>query len=103
LYENHFEHIEHKRKPHHIRKRVAFGAAVFIIAYMVGSLSTFFLKQTGSQIRWGRGATSQTAQPRGVAGVGAAAASANAPRIEIIDAVAATTSSKKAEPTTIPF
>ena len=111
-----FEHIEHvKGKPHHIRKRVAFGAAgactaVVALIWLVGSLGTgaFALKDT-SFAQSTSGVTNVTdsgANDEQLAGVGAASVvgKKSAPaRIEIIDASPSTSSVKKIEQTTIPF
>ena len=111
-----FEHIEHvKGKPHHIRKRVAFGAAAIgtgIIAFiwLAGSLATgvFALKATSfTQSTGGEETLIVSDKNNGqLAGVGAASIiqSAQEPaRIEIIDAVTPTLQNKKAEQTTLPF
>lgn len=111
-----FEHIEHiKGKPHHIRKRVAFGVATGVTAlialvWLVGSLSLgAFALQNNSfadavkqgSIETVGGTNSPTS---GVAGVAAALQSVNGPaRIEIVDTASSTKPAPKAEQTTIPF
>jgi len=115
-----FEHIEHvKGKPHHIRKKVAFTAAIVVTAlialvWFVGSLSLgafalegssfadateqgSFTVESGSEA----GLPSKAGLPA-TAGVAAALEGEDAPaRIEIVDT--APPKQKKAEPTTIPF
>ncbi|MDO8593335.1 MAG: hypothetical protein Q7R59_00305 [bacterium] len=111
-----FEHIEHvKGKPHHIRRRVAFGTATAITAiialvWLAGSLGTgaFALKTTSfADITGGEGTLIVSGNDNEqLAGVGAASILPNAPepaRIEIIDAVTPESSAKKAEQTVIPF
>ncbi len=111
------QHIEHiKSKPHHVRKRVAFGAAavgtsVIALVWLVSSLGSgvFALKDTSFAQSTGQEnmlATEGNSAVGAVAGAAAAPAleSANAPaRIEVIDTASSTRQSKKAEQTTIPF
>jgi hypothetical protein len=112
------DHIQHvKGKPHHVRRRVAFsaamtGTALVALVWLVGSLGTgsFALKETsfadssqgtGVVVAGGDGSSAE-----GLAGVGAAVASdnTNAPaRIEIVNVATSTSSGMKAEQTTIPF
>ncbi len=110
------DHIRQVReKPHHIRRRVAFGGAatgagIIAFVWLAGSLGTgaFALKDTSFADNAG-GATvttvgADTAGSQGLAGVAAAPAvqDANAPaHIEIVDVASST--SPKAEQTTIPF
>lgn len=117
-----FEHIEHvKGKPHHIRKRVAFGTAavltaVIALVWLAGSLATgaFALKPTSFAQSTGQESSTVTGSENGnqnIAGVlaGQAAAalqndSASVPaHIEIVDTTPSKAQAKKAEPTVIPF
>src|SRR3989344_4686588 len=110
-----FEHIEHiKGKPHHIRKRVAFGAAavgtsIIAPAWPAASLGTgaFALKDTSfAQTASDYGTPAASGVEEQLAGVGAASIIKRAgepARIEIIDASSQTSSGKKAEQTIIPF
>lgn len=111
-----FDHIERvKGKPHHIRKRIAFGAAaagttVIALAWLVSSVGTgvFALKDTSfAQSAGEEGTPTITGDnTEQLAGVGAAAIllGASAPaRIEIIDTASSTSEQGKAEQTTIPF
>lgn len=104
------DHIERvKKEPHHVRKQVAFAAAgtltaLIAVVWLGGSLATgvFALKPTSFAESTGNATI--TASPGGtaqVAGVAAAGAANTAARIEIMDV--ASSSVKKAEPTTIPF
>src|SRR5487761_2651737 len=112
---NIFEHIEHlKGKPHHIRKRVAFGAAAGVTAlialvWLGGSVSSGAFAIQGSNFAESTGqqpaVTTDTSAggTSGLAGAGAALpdASANVPaHIEIVD-VATATPAKPAEQTII--
>ena len=114
------EHTQHiKGKPHHVRKRVAFGAATgataFIaLVWLVGNLSlgSFAIPQTSfadaarqgdSQVVVAHTSDSVGAT-RGVAGVAAALENVSAPaHIEIVDTASSTPAAKRAEQTTIPF
>ena len=120
-----FEHLERvKGKPHHIRRRVAFGAAATLtglvaLIWFVGTLSTGVLAIQGSSF-----AQSAGQEPVAVAGgdsgsqnqnenlAGAAAAlpagqgsgNASAPaHIEIVTVASSTTGTQQADETTIPF
>ncbi|HVB19790.1 MAG TPA: hypothetical protein VNF51_00680 [Candidatus Paceibacterota bacterium] len=112
-----FKHVEHlKRKPHHIRKRVAFATAAGIagfvaLVWFAGSLGsgTFaiqgstFAESTGQQPVITTNAADGTS---GLAGAAAALSGGNgnvsAAHIEIVD-VASATPAKPAEQTIIPF
>ncbi len=110
------DHIRKVReKPHHIRRRIAFGGAAIgagIVAFvwLAGSLGTgaFALKDTSVADSTG-GATVTTASAdvansQGLAGAAAATEDANAPaHIEIVDVATSTVVNKNAEQTTIPF
>lgn len=114
-----FEHIEHvKGKPHHVRRRVAFaaamsGAAIVALVWLVGSFSlgTFALQENSFADAVGQGSIKTTdggkgspSVTSGIAGVAAVFQTANTPAsIEIIDTVSSTYQGKKAEQTTIPF
>ncbi len=111
-----FEHIEQvKRKPHHIRKQIAFatafgGTALVAFVWFASSISsgTFALKVTSFADIAGQG-NLQTSGAGGsnaqnIAGVGAALDAKNtSARIEIVDTASSTRRAKKAEQTTIPF
>ena len=109
------EHIEHvKKKPHHIRKKIAFTAAaggtvVIALVWFVGNASTgaFAIRETSfADIARQGGVEAVNGQdtPKGLAGVAAALSGANAPaRIEIVDTASSTRPPKRAEQTTIPF
>lgn len=110
------QHIEHiKSKPHHIRKRVAFGAAaigtaVIALAWLSVSIGTgaFALKDTSFAQNAENRADSAISKgsDEQFAGVGAASVLKEAgepARIEIIDASPSKPSGNKAEQTLIPF
>ena len=111
---NVFEHIEYvKGQPHHIRKRVAFSAAVGVTAVIAIIWLTSSLATGAFAIR-GNSFDEQTpAVPNGATNTntnlaGAAAAlppsSANVPaHIEIIDTGSSASGQKKAEQTIVPF
>lgn len=111
-----FDHIEEaKRRPHHVRRRIAFGAAAVSTAaiafiWFAGSIKTgtFALKDTPFAQSAGEQASravSSGGANEQFAGAGAAVrGSASAPaRIEIIDATPATLPGNKTEQTVIPF
>lgn len=111
-----FDHIERVQgKPHHIRKRIAFGAAaagtaVIALVWLVSSIGTgaFALKDTSfAQSTGEEGTLTAAGDNTGqLAGAGAAPvlSGASAPAyIEIIDAASSTSGQKKAEQTVIPF
>lgn len=110
-----FDHIEHvKGKPHHIRKRVAFGAAasgtaLIALVWFVQSISssTFALKSTSFADSTREESVVVTAADRGnqnVAGAAAALQDASAPaHIEIVDVVSSTQKPTPIERTIIPF
>ncbi len=114
---NIFDHIEQvKGKPHHVRKRIAFGAAAlgsaFIaLVWFTGSVMTgsFALHESNFAMSTGQENPIVKVSDTGsqnLAGVAAAAAlqSPNAPaHIEIVDTAASTAPSKPSEQTTIPF
>ncbi len=109
-----FEHIERvKGKPHHIRRRIAFGAAtagtaLIALVWIVGMAGSgaFALKDASFAQNTGGEGTLNIAGDNGqqnLAGATAAIQDANAPaHINIIDA-ASSTIQKKAERTVIPF
>ncbi|MEK7554206.1 MAG: hypothetical protein AAB517_02450 [Patescibacteria group bacterium] len=110
------QHIEHiKSKPHHVRKRVAFGAAfagtAFIaLVWLVSSVGTgaFALKNTSFADSIGQGNSVVTEESSNTSAVAGASAGLETnkdmpARIEIIDTASSTRQSKKAEQTTIPF
>ena len=111
-----FDHIERvKGKPHHVRKRVAFGTAaaltaVVALAWLVGTVGsgTFALKPTSFADSAGVAGAVTTSSSNGSQGLAGAAAApvlndASAPaHIEIVD-TAPKTPAKKAEQTVIPF
>ena len=111
-----FEHIEMvKGQPHHVRRRIAFGAAgvctgLIAFVWLASSLATGAFVVQGSSFADAAGQGGVEAVGGGAeasSGLAAAAAAlpdADAPaRIEIIDAASSTKSAKKAEQTTIPF
>ena len=114
-----FDHIEQiKKKPHHVRKRIAFGAAaagttLVALVWFVGALSsnTFALQGTsfpqsigGEFVVATYNGNENRPAVSGIAGAGAALSDASAPaHIEIIDAPSSTQRTKQAEQTTIPF
>ena len=112
-----FDHIEYvKGQPHHIRKKVVFATAggmtaVIALVWFVGTLSSGVFAIQGSNFADSTGAESATAtgdttsNNAGLAGAGAAVESdPNAPaHIEIIDSSPVANSTKKAQPTVIPF
>ena len=110
------QHIEHiKSKPHHIRKRVAFGTAfagtaVIALVWLVSSVGTgaFALKNTSFADSTGQGNNPVTEGSSNTSAVAGASAGLETnkdmpTRIEIIDTASSTRQSKKAEQTTIPF
>lgn len=113
------QHIEHiKGKPHHVRKRIAFGvatcgAALIALVWLAGSLGTGAFAIRGATFAESTGAESTVtvaaengSRPAisGIAGVAAALQDAGAPaHIEIIDTASSTRTTKQAERTTIPF
>ena len=108
-----FEHIEHVRgKPHHVRERVAFGAAggvtaLIALVWLAASHGSGAFALAGSS--FGEQApvvtTSAANTVDNLAGAAAALQSSGADvpaHIEIVDA-ASSTSKKKFEQTTLPF
>lgn len=115
---NLFEHIEYvKTKPHHIRKRVAFGAATFgsafiALVWFVGSYVSNSFAIAGSNFAMGteqdnaivKVNAAGDAIPSGIAGTAAALPSASAPaHIEIIDTTPQQSTTSQAEQTILPF
>lgn len=111
-----FQHIEHvQAQPHHIRRRVAFGAAaagtaIIALAWLAGSIGTgaFALKNTSFAGNAGEAETSIIPGDAGLqnlAGTAAAVQSnASGPaRIEIVDTGVPAVSGKKTEQTILPF
>lgn len=109
-----FEHIEHaKTKPHHIRKRIAFGiaggaSAFLALVWFVGGLSFGSFAIQGSTFADnGEVPSVVTASENGtpnVAGAAAALPSADEPaRIEIVDTSVSAPAKRTPEQTTIPF
>ncbi len=110
-----FDHIEHvKGKPHHVRKRVAFGAAasgtaLIALVWFVQSISssTFALKDTSFADSAREESGAVIAEDRGnknIAGAAAALQDASAPaHIEIVDVASSTRKAKPVERTIIPF
>ena len=112
-----FDHIEHiKGKPHHVRKRLAFGAAavgagLIALVWLVGSVSSgvFALKDTSFADSVGAGVAITTQSGNNSQGLAGAAAApvlneANVPaHIEIVDTTPPKAQTKKAEQTVIPF
>ncbi|HCR52526.1 TPA: hypothetical protein DIV48_02650 [Candidatus Kaiserbacteria bacterium] len=111
-----FQHIEHiQGKPHHIRRRVAFGAAaagtaLIALVWLASSIGTgaFALKNTSFAGNAGEAeapTVSGNAGPQNLAGTAAAVQSntSGPARIEIVDADSSATAGKKAEQTILPF
>ena len=114
---NLLEQIEHtKTKPHHVRKRIVFGAATgitalialvwFSISIGTGAFAiagSSFADTEGKGNMVTAGVSNENKNLAGSAAALPAEDSANAPaHINIIDAVSST-SRQKAEPTIIPF
>lgn len=114
---NIIDHIEHiKAKPHHIRKRVAFGVAagtsVLIgLIWLVGSfeMGAFAIQGSNFAMSTGQGdvvATTSASGDQGLAGAAAAAAlqDASAPaHIEIVDTSVQPAQKSQPEQTILPF
>jgi len=110
-----FDHIENARsKPHHVRKRIAFGVsagatALIALVWLIGSISTGAFAIKGSNFADSTGqsqivTTSAGNTQNNIAGAAAALPSANTPaHIEIIDSASSTSAKHAAEQTTIPF
>lgn len=110
-----FDHIEQiKKKPHHVRKRIAYGAAtagtaLVAFVWFVGALrtGTFAIQGSSFTESTGQGSVVATGGTRGsqnLAGAGAAATLSSAPaHIEIIDTASSTQGAKRVEQTVIPF
>ena len=110
-----FDHIEHvKGKPHHVRKRVAFGAAasgatLIALVWFVQSISSsaFALKNTSfadSTKEESVVVTSADRENQNVAGAAAALRGSSAPAyIEIVDVASSTPKTKQVEQTILPF
>lgn len=114
------EHIAHiKTKPHHIRKKVAFGTAacgagLVALIWLVASFSTNAFAIQGSSFADAQGQepvtvvrTNAAGELQGLAGVGGAAAileDKNAPaHIEIVDTTPVKPAAKKTDATILPF
>ncbi len=113
-----FEHIEHtKKKPHHIRKRIAFvgaaGVSAFIaFVWFAGSLAmgSFAVKGTSFADAGTQGNIENTSGVNDSSNLAGAAAALQgsknedtAAHIEIVDNASSTRPARKAEQTTIPF
>lgn len=113
-----FEHIDTiQGQPHHIRKGIAFtaavvGAGLIGLVWLVTSLGTgafavqgsSFADATGRPSADVAGAGASDSHATGLAGAAAAISDPNAPaHIEIIDTSVSAKPVKKAEQTTIPF
>lgn len=107
------DHIERmKGKPHHIRKRVAFGisggvAGLIAVAWLGGSLASGTFAIQGSSfaenVKQESMIVSGAANPN-LAGAAATLKDASAPaHIEIVDTTPPAPKVKKAEQTTLPF
>jgi hypothetical protein len=115
---NVFEHIEHiKGKPHHVRRRVAFGMAAlgsaFVAFVWLGvSLTTgsFAIKGSSFALTMGQDEVIATTSASGVSALAGAAAafgdtrSSSAPaHIEIVDTTPDHSTQKQPEQTILPF
>ena len=111
-----FQHIDHvKGKPHHIRKKVAFGAAgalsgLVALVWLTSSLATGAFAIQGSNFAQSvaDGAHVESVNKTPAQGLAAAAsallgADAPPPHIEIVTVVATSTPAHQGEETTIPF
>lgn len=112
-----FEHIEHvKGKPHHIRRKVAFGVATIgsafvALIWLATNYATGAFAIQGSDFAMSTEqqtivATTSESATQGLAGVGAASVlrEASAPaHIEIVDTTVTAPVQKSSEQTTIPF
>lgn len=114
-----FDHLEYiKKKPHHVRKRIAFGTATAGTAFVtliwfvsaLGS-NTFAIKESSFAKNIGQesivvtgGIQGNHPANSGIAGAAAALSSASGPaHIEIIDTASSTRKVEQIEQTTIPF
>ena len=112
-----FDHIERvKAKPHHIRKRVAFGTAagmsvLVALVWFAGNYATGAFAIQGSNFAMSVGrenaiATTSASGSQGLAGADAAAAvqDASAPaHIEIVDTSSQPPQKNQSEQTILPF
>lgn len=109
------EHIEHvKTKPHHVRKRVAFGVAGGVtgligLVWLAGSLSFGLFAIKDHNFAESTGAvpvitTSNAPDTSKLAGAASAfTTGSQTAHIEIVDTTPSVTPNKKAEQTVIPF
>ena len=114
---NIYDHIERvKAKPHHVRKRVAFGAAAGVSAlialvWFAGSYASGDFAIQGSNFAMGTGqaaivATTSASGSQALAGAAAAAAvrDESAPaHIEIVDTSSQPSQQKQSDQTILPF
>lgn len=111
-----FDHIENaKRKPHHVRKQIAFGVAagttaLIALVWFAGSVSlgTFAIKDnTSFADATGQNAVRVAAPDSGnqnLAGAAAALEDKSAPaHIDIVDTASSTPQAEPADRTIIPF
>lgn len=116
-----FDHLEHvKGKPHHVRKRIAFGmasggTALIALVWFASAFSTGEFTLHGSSFAQSTtqgaivvaGAENQNQNLAGAAAAlppGGGQSAADAPaHIEIVDAASSTPAAKQAEATVIPF
>jgi hypothetical protein len=113
-----FEHIAYaKKKPHHVRKRIAFAVAALCsglvaLVWLIGSFSlgsfaiqgSTFADSVGQNGNDARNANSAGNVGSGVAGAAAAIPDSNVPvHIEIVDTTTSTPAKDTTEQTTIPF
>lgn len=109
------EHINHlQKKPHHVRKRVAFGVAtlgstVVALVWLIGSFATGAFSIHGSDFAMSTGqtaslATTSASSNSGIAGTAAALQDTQGPaRIEIVDTQASAPTVKQTDKTILPF
>ena len=112
---NIFDHIERiKEKPHHVRKRIAFGTATALSAFIAlvwftGSIATgaFAIQNppiAADAAQADAVATTSASGDQGLAGAAAAVQDTNAPaHIEIVDTSVAAPTKTTSAPTILPF
>ncbi len=108
------DHIDYvKGQPHHVRKRVAFGAAAGVstliaLVWLVGGVATGSFAIQGSTFATATQAnavaTTSAFDNRGLAGAAAGVQDADAPaHIEIVDTGVSASAKKQSDQTILPF